>query len=111
HRRPQHQDDVVQDGVDFGVTFGCYKLVSELDGVLASGHLGGMQASVQVNDGLALASERPGVLIFQSTSKREAARRVFVAIEPGEVLWRRDDRDFPIKPASSSADGNQLDAI
>src|SRR5262245_9983183 len=109
--RPQHQNDVVQNGIYFGITLGRDKLVSQLNGVLRASHFSRVKAAVQVNDGLTFAGKGSCVFVTQSAAESQTAGDLFVFIEPRKILWGRDQRDLPIQTSCGFAHRIEIDPI
>src|SRR5260370_12382621 len=70
-----------------------------------------MPSGIDMHDRLSFSRQRPCFLIAQAASIRQPARGLFVSIEFGEVLRRRNQRDLPIEPARRLTDCDQLDSI
>ncbi len=87
------------------------ELVDRLDELLGAEHLGGVQAAIDPDHGLALAGERAGLVVGEPAGARQAARDLLVAIETREVLGRRDDR-HELRPVERRApDLDHLHAV
>ncbi len=87
-RRPEHQDDVVENGIHFRIALGGHQFVRQRDGLLRACDLGGMQASVDVHDDLAFVSECFRRFVGQIAAKRQPPGDVLVFVELRQILRR-----------------------
>ena len=74
------------------------ELVDGFDQLLRAEHFVGVQPAVDPDDRLALGGERARLRVGQALGEGQAARDVPVAIEPPQVLGRRDD-GHPLRAA------------
>ena len=79
-RRPQHQDDVVEDGGDLRIGSPREQIVGELQRVLRSGDFGRVQAAVDVDDRLAIPGQGQRPCLAQALRPRQLAGDLAIAI-------------------------------
>ncbi len=108
---PEHEDDVVQDGIDLGVALRRDELVRKLDGMLAAGNFAGVESAIDVNDDLGCAGEFTGLLVGQRAGVGEFAGDGLVFFETREVFRRGDDGDLEVFAAGALADFEHLYAV
>ncbi len=110
-RGPQHQDYVVQNGVDIGIALRGDQFVGQQNGLLRSGDFRRMQAPVDVHDRFAFARQCVSRRVVEAAAAGQPLRDLLVAIQCGQVLRRGNNRDFPVQPARGLPYRDQLDAI
>ncbi len=110
-RRPQHQDHVIENRVYRRIALGRNQLVAKQDGLLSTGDFGGVQAAVDVDDGLAFARQRLGLFVGETPALGQAARDVLIFVKLRQIPRRGDDGNLPIQATRGLADRNDLDAI
>src|SRR6185437_2050657 len=97
---PEHGNDVVQDGVNFGVVLAGHQLVGEGDGVLSAGDLARVHAAVNVDKHLALQGEGVGGRVGQAARPGEALVDFLVLVERGEIGGVGDDGKHHLNAAA-----------
>ena len=105
-RRPQHQDDVVEDVGDLRIGGPREQIVGELQRVLRSGDFGRVQAAVDVDDRLAFAGQGQRPSLAQALRPRQLAGDLAIAIDLLQVRRRRDQREVEL---AALARGARLD--
>ena len=80
------------------------ELVDGLDELLGAEHLGGVQAAVDPDHGLAFLRQRARLLVGQALGLGQPARDLAVAVQLLEVLGRRDDRHQLVAALGGLAD-------
>jgi len=85
--------------------------VPELDGVLVVRDFTGMQAAIDMNDGLGLLCECMRLLVGDAARDRQATRDVLIVIQLGEVFRIGDEGDEPVAPLRGLANVDQLDSL
>jgi len=110
-REPQHRDDVVENGLDFRIVVAGEKGIGEQRCVLVAGHLGRVQATVHVSDGLALDGKLPRFRVGQALGMGKPHGDLSIVIEIGQVLGRRDDGDIPVEAQASLPDFDELELV
>ncbi len=93
HRRPQHHDVVGQDLLDDRIARPAEQVVGQLRRHLGAGHLGGVAAAVDVDEGASLARERPRLGVGQVLGVGQALSNLAQAVELREVGRGRDQRE------------------
>ena len=89
-RGPEHQDHVVEDGVDIGIALRGDEFVGQQDGLLRAGDFGGMQAAIDVHDRFAFARQGVRRGVVEAAAAGQALRDLLVAVElpPGSRARR-----------------------
>lgn len=65
--------------------------------MLGPGHLGRVESAVDVDDRAPLARQLARGLVAEAATVGEPLRDLLVAVEPRQVLGRREDRDLPVE--------------
>ena len=87
------------------------EFICKKNGLLRAGDFGGVESTIDVDDGFSFVRESFGLIVSETAAFREAAGNIFVLVELGEILRRGDDGDFPIQAARGFAHRDQFDAI
>ena len=87
------------------------ELKDGLGELLGAQHLGGVEAAVDPDHGLALAGQGAGGVVGEAVGQRQLARNLPVAVELLEVLGRRDDGHQLITAFGRLADGLHHHAV
>ena len=87
---PEHEDDVVEDGLDFRVVAAGEEVVDQLDRVLMGCGLGGMNRPIDVNDGLSFLGQCPGLSVGKPLRMGQSIGDSPIVVHLGQVLRRRE---------------------
>jgi hypothetical protein len=79
--------------------------------MLRTGDFGGVQAAVDVNHHFSIAGQGASFGFACPLDQCKSARGVFVFLQIGEILGRRDHSDVPIDTQRRLADLDQLQLV